>query len=212
MAMRIRHPPGVDPDDWNERYRGSELLWTATPNRFLVAEASGLEPGRALDLACGEGRNAVWLAERGWQVTGVDFSDVAIEKARGLAAARGVEGEWVVADLAAYRADPRAFDLVLVFYFHVAAELRRRVLRAAAEAVADGGTFLLVGHDSDNLADGYGGPRDPRLLYTAADVVSDLDGAGLEVERAERVDRPVETADGERIALDALARLARRAA
>ena len=94
----------MDRGDWNERYSGSELLWTATPNRFLVAEASGLEPGRALDLACGEGRNAVWLVERGWQVTGVDFSDVAIEKARELAAARGVEGEWLAADLADYRA------------------------------------------------------------------------------------------------------------
>ena len=202
----------MDRGDWNERYSGSELLWTATPNRFLVAEASGLEPGRALDLACGEGRNAVWLAERGWQVTGVDFSDVAIEKARELAAARGVEGEWLAADLADYRAEPRAFDLVLVFYFQVPDELRRLVLRAAAEAVADGGTFLLVAHDSDNLAEGYGGPRDPRLLYTAADVVSDLDGTGLEVERAERVERPAETPDGERIALDALARLVRRAA
>jgi SAM-dependent methyltransferase len=202
----------VDREDWNERYRGSELLWTATPNRFLVAEAGSLEPGRALDVACGEGRNAVWLAERGWQVLGVDFSDVAIEKARGLAAARGVEGEWLAADLGHYRPEPRAFDLVLVFYLQVPSELRRPVLRAAAEAVADGGTLLLVAHDSDNLAEGYGGPRDLRLLYTAADVVEDLDGSGLEVERAERVDRPVETPDGERIALDALVRLARRAA
>lgn len=196
-------------DDWNRRYAGEELVWTAQANRFLVAEASGLTPGRALDVACGEGRNAVWLAERGWRITGVDFSDVAIEKARGLATARGVEGEWIAADLLDYRPEPLAFELVLVFYLQLPADLRRPILRAAAGAVAPGGTFLLVAHDSDNLADGYGGPQDPRVLYTAADVVADLDGSGLQVERADRVERTVETAEGERIALDALARLAR---
>ena len=71
----------VDREDWNSRYQGDELLWTERPNRFLVAEAEGLEPGRALDLACGEGRNAIWLAEQGWRATGVDFSQAAIEKA-----------------------------------------------------------------------------------------------------------------------------------
>ncbi len=199
----------MDRNDWNRRYAGEELVWTAQANRFLVAEASGLTPGRALDVACGEGRNAVWLAERGWRITGVDFSDVAIEKARGLSAARGVEGEWIAADLLEYRPEPLAFDLVLVFYVQLPAEQRRPILRAAAGAVSVGGTFLLVAHDSDNLADGYGGPQDPRLLYTAADVVADLDGSGLRVERADRVERTVETAEGERVALDALARLAR---
>ena len=186
----------MEPADWDERYAGSGLLWTAEPNRFLVAEAGGLDPGRALDLACGEGRNAIWLAERGWRITGVDFSGVAIDKARQLAAARGVEGEWLASDLRDYEPPARAFDLVLVFYLHVVAEVRRPILRAAAPAVDDGGTFLLVGHDSANLADGYGGPHDPRVLYTAADVVADLDGCGLEVERAERVERPVETPEG----------------
>jgi len=199
----------MDQAAWNERYAGSGLVWSAEPNRFLVAETGGLAPGRALDLACGEGRNAIWLGERGWRVTGVDFSDVAIEKARQFAASRGVEGEWIAADLRDYVPAAAAFDLVLVFYFHVGADVRRPILRAAASAVADGGTFLLVGHDSTNLEGGYGGPRDPRVLYTAADVVSDLDGCGLEVERVERVDRPVQTPDGERVALDLLARLVR---
>ena len=199
----------MDQAAWNERYAGSGLVWSAEPNRFLVSETGGLAPGRALDLACGEGRNAIWLGERGWRVTGVDFSDVAIEKARQFAASRGVEGDWIAADLRDYEPAAGAFDLVLVFYFHVGADVRRPILRAAASAVADGGTFLLVGHDSTNLEGGYGGPRDPRVLYTAADVVSDLDGCGLEVERAERVDRPVQTPDGERVALDLLARLVR---
>jgi SAM-dependent methyltransferase len=199
----------MEREDWNRRYAGRELLWTGEPNRFLVAEAAALAPGRALDLACGEGRNAVWLAERGWHVTGVDFSEVALDKARRLAAARGVEGEWIAADLLAYHPEPRSSDLVLLFYLQVSAEQRRPVVRAAAEAVAPGGVLLLVAHDRSNLEEGHGGPQEPAVLYTAEDVAADLDGSGLRIERAERVERPVQTPEGERIALDALVRAAR---
>ena len=72
----------MDRHDWDARYAGEQLVWSAEPNRFLVAEVDGLTPGRALDVACGEGRNAIWLAEQGWTVTGVDFSPVALDKAR----------------------------------------------------------------------------------------------------------------------------------
>ena len=198
------------PAEWNERYAGTELLWTARPNRFLVAEVAGLQPGRVLDLACGEGRNAVWLAEQGWTATGVDFSDVALEKARALAGARGVAVEWVHADLLDYRPATGLFDLVLLFYLQLRAPERRLVLRAAADAVGAGGTLLLVAHDSRNLEHGHGGPGDPTVLNTPEDVVADLDGTGLDFDCAELARRPVETSDGERIALDALVR-ARRA-
>jgi len=198
------------PDEWNRRYAGAELVWTARPNRFLVAEVAGLQPGRVLDLACGEGRNAVWLAEQGWAATGVDFSDVALDKARALAGARGVSVEWVHADLLDYRPAAAAYDLVLLFYLQLPAHERRRVLRAAADGVAAGGTLLLVAHDSRNLEHGHGGPSDPGVLYTPEDVAADLDGSGLELERAELARRTVETGDGERVALDALVR-ARRA-
>ena len=199
----------MDREEWNRRYAGRELLWTGEPNRFLVAETAALRPGSALDLACGEGRNAVWLAEHGWRTTGVDFSEVALEKARLLADSRGVEAEWIAGDLLAYRPEPRAFDLVIVFYLQVPAAERRAVVRAAAEAVAPGGIFLLVAHDSSNIEQGHGGPQEPEVLYTAEDVVADLDG--LRVERAERVERPVQTPDGERVALDALVRAVRPA-
>jgi SAM-dependent methyltransferase len=194
----------MDREEWDRRYEGGELLWTAEPNRFLVAEITELAPGRALDLACGEGRNAVWLAGRGWRVTGVDFSEVAIEKARRLAGAREVEVEWLVADLLQYRHQPEAFALVILFYLQVPAAQRRQIVRAAAKAIAPGGTFLMVGHDSRNLEGGYGGPKDAAVLYTPEDVVVDLNG--LEIERAEVVERPVETPEGERVALDALVR------
>ena len=199
----------MDSAGWDRRYEGRELVWTAEPNRFLVAEAETLAPGRAIDLACGEGRNAVWLAERGWQAVGADFSEVGLQKARELANRRGVNVEWVAADLLEYRPDPRAFDLVLVFYLQVPAAERLPILQAAAEAVAPGGTFLLVAHDSTNLEHGHGGPQDPAVLYTADDVVDDIDGPDCSIERAERVERPVHTPDGERIALDALVRARR---
>lgn len=199
----------VDREEWNRRYAGTELLWTARPNRFLVGEADDLPPGRALDLACGEGRNAVWLAEQGWRVTGVDFSDVALAKARELAAARGVEADWVQADLLDYRPERRAYDLVLLFYLQLPADQRREIVRAAADAVAVGGTLLVVAHDSSNLEHGHGGPKEAAVLYTAADVVSDLDGSRLEIERAGRVERPVATTDGDETALDALVRARR---
>jgi SAM-dependent methyltransferase len=202
----------MDSEAWNRRYADREFVWTSEPNRFLVAEAAGLEAGRALDLACGEGRNAVWLAEHGWRVTGVDFSEVGLEKARALAAARGVQAEWVTADLRDYTPEPQAYDLVLVFYLQVPAAERRPIVRAAASAVAPGGVFLLVAHDRRNLEHGHGGPQDPTVLYTASDVVGDLEGTSLEIERAETVKRPVQTSEGERVALDALVRAHRAGA
>src|SRR5664279_1299230 len=168
----------MDSASWDSRYQGRELVWTSEPNRFLVAEAEALAPGRAIDLACGEGRNAVWLAERGWQAVGADFSEVGLQKARELANRRGVNVEWVAADLLDYPPDPRAFDLVLVFYLQVPTAERLPILQAAAEAVAAGGTFLLVAHDSTNLEHGHGGPQDPDVLYTAHDVVTDIAGRG----------------------------------
>ena len=109
----------MDSASWDRRYEGRELVWTADPNRFLVAETEALAPGRAIDLGCGEGRNAVWLAERGWQAVGADFSEVGLQKARELANGRGVSVEWVAVDLLGYRPEPKAFDLVLIFYLQV---------------------------------------------------------------------------------------------
>jgi SAM-dependent methyltransferase len=200
----------VKRERWDERYSVPDPVWTSRPNRFLVAEAEGLLPARALDLACGEGRNALWLAERGWRVTGVDFSTVGLDTARRLTAERGVECDWLAADLLDYRPPARAFELVLLFYLQVPAGERTAIVQRAAEAVSARGVFLLVAHDSQNIAAGYGGPKDPAVLYTAEDVAGDLEPSGLTIVRAERVRRPVETDEGERVALDALVRAERR--
>jgi SAM-dependent methyltransferase len=189
-------------EDWNRRYAAVEDLWAVKPNRFLVAEAEGLEPGRALDLACGEGQNAIWLASLGWEVTGVDYSEVAIEKARARAERDGVPVDFLCADLLAFQPEPGAFDLVLVLYLHIPADGRRTVLERAADALAPGGTFVFVGHDLTNLTDGVGGPSDPQLLCTPDDIASEL--PGLELEKAERVLRDVK--GEERDAIDALVR------
>jgi SAM-dependent methyltransferase len=181
----------MEREDWDRRYGGTELIWTAQPNRFVVEELGELPPGRALDLGAGEGRNAVWLAERGWRVTAVDFSPVALEKGRRLAQARGVTVDWALADLRGYQAEPAAYDLVLVAYLHLLPAERAAVLAGAVAAVARHGTFLLVGHDLANLTEGVGGPQDPAVLYTSEAIVAELDG--LTVRRAERVRRPVDT-------------------
>lgn len=213
----------MDARAWDERYAASEMVWSAGPNQFVEAEVSGLSPGRALDLAAGEGRNAIWLAERGWEVTAVDFSLVGLDKGRQVLArhprGRDLHVDWVQADVLDYDAGPVGYDLVLVAYLQLPADEMHVACRGAFAALSVGGTFLLVAHDSTNLTDGTGGPRDPELLYTAEDVLAALDGERFEVVRAERVERRVPDEDpthrqsGEpgRTAYDALVRLVRTA-
>lgn len=197
----------MDRESWNNRYEGREFVWTASPNQFLVAEVSALASGTALDLGCGEGRNAVWLAEQGWQVTAVDFSAVGIGKGRDIATRRGVEVTWVIEDLNAYQPVVSTFDLVIIFYVHVPVYQRDSVLAKGSAALAPGGTYLVVGHDLSNLEYGYGGPDDPSLLYTPDTVSSAL--PGLEILKAERVKRVVETEEGRFEAIDTLVRAKR---
>lgn len=202
-----------DPRRWDERYSTTDLIWKSEPNQFLPPEVDGLTPGRALDLACGEGRNAVWLASRGWTVTGIDFSQVGLTKAAGLAEANDVTIEWIVEDVTA--GEPtREFDLVIVFYLQVPEPERRAAFSRAARELAPGGTLLIVGHDLLNLTEGVGGPPDAAVLYGPDDVRRDLSEAGVDdlvIERAERVNRSVDTDNGPAVAIDCLARAHRPA-
>ena len=194
-------------EHWDERYATEELIWKAEPNRFLVEELDALAPGRALDVACGEGRNAVWLASKGWRVTGADFSRAGLAKAQRLATDRGVEVTWVEADVVEWQPPTASFDLVVVMYLHLPAEQRRRALAHAAAALAPGGVLLVVGHDTSNLLKGTGGPQDPAVLFTPEEIVEDL--SGLRIERAEQVKRTVVSDAGETTAIDALVRAVR---
>lgn len=197
----------MSPADWDSRYRGSELVWGAGPNVWVEQETALLSPARAVDLACGEGRNSVWLAGRGWQVTGVDFSASALEKARTLAAGHRppLVIDWQCADVTSFRATS-AFDVAMLVYAQLPAGPRRAAIRSAWDALAPNGILLVIAHHIDNLTLGVGGPQDPTVLFSEVDVVADLrtiDGSAT-VELAERATRAV--AGGDRPALDVLVR------
>ena len=200
----------MDRNEWDSRYQATELVWSADPNRWVAAEVADLTPGRALDLAAGEGRNSVWLARRGWSVTAVDFSAVALNKGMQIAESLGAETVnrivWVDADLVDYVPEPASYELALVIYLQVPADQRHVVLRRAVESLVPGGVLLVVGHDTTNLTAGVGGPQDASVLFTPDDVVSDLatSGTTVRVEKAERVSRPVDSEP--RPAIDALVR------
>ena len=192
----------MNSQQWDERYSGDELVWTSTPNQFLVAAVAGLPVGRAVDLACGEGRNSIWLAETGWQVTGVDFSPVGLAKAKRLAHLRGVEVTWVESAVEHWMPPPEGFDLVAVLYLQLPQPARSAALAVAASAVAPGGTLLVIAHDLDNLTRGYGGPPGPAVLYQVSDVTEAAVNAGLTVVLAQQAVRVVDTENGPREALD----------
>lgn len=186
---------------WNQRYEDTDLVWSATPNIWVEQLAADLAAGRALDIAAGEGRNSLWLAARGWQVTAVDFSAVALARARQIADRELGRGagpfETVEADVATWVPRARSYDLVLVAYLHLSEQQRRVAMRGAAEAVAPGGTLLVVGHDRTNLTAGHGGPQNPAVLYRPQDIVADIEPAQLALVRAETVERPVRDDQGQ---------------
>jgi len=197
----------VDASAWDQKYLATDRLWSATPNQFVAQDLADLAPGTAIDLAAGEGRNALWLAERGWQVTAVDFSSVAIDRGRAAARERSLRVRWLVEDVHGVELPAKAYDLVMLAYLQLPWLEMERVVRRAAEAVAPGGTFFLVGHDARNLVHGYGGPRSEAVLYGPSQVSDAI--RGLSIERAETVERGVDTAEGKRVALDCLVRACR---
>ena len=188
-------------EEWDRRYETAEYIWHADPNQFVAEHLGDLAPGTAIDLAAGEGRNAIWLAERGWRVNAVDFSEVALAKAQRLATDRGVEIETVVADVTNWEpASP--VDLVVVAYMQLPSVVQAAVLQRVAGWVRPSGTVLVIAHDRSNVADGHGGPPVEDVCYDVERTSTAL--APLVIDRAEVVERHVNTPDGERVALDTL--------
>jgi Fe2+ or Zn2+ uptake regulation protein len=188
---------------WNERYADHDYLWRVEPNQFVERQLSGLEPGTAVDLAAGEGRNAVWLARQGWQVTAVDFSRAGLDKTARLATDNAVAERVVtVAADALVWAPAEPVDLVVIAYLQLSPEQVRTVLEHAATWLRPGGRVLVVAHDRTNIEHGYGGPLTPEHCYDLDETVATL--SGLEMEVAEVAERHVETEDGPRTALDTL--------
>ncbi|MBL4634677.1 MAG: class I SAM-dependent methyltransferase [Kofleriaceae bacterium] len=192
--------------EWDKRYEEKELVWSRGPNQFVVAEVTGMTPGRALDLACGEGRNALWLSEQGWHVCGTDFSEVAIDKARARGQELGLTVDFQVADAAAEITG--SYDLILLAYLHLPRAKLAQVLAVAAAALAPLGSLLIIGHDLRNIKEGVGGPQDPDILQSPEGLRELL--GDLQIVRSETVFRAVEK-DGQTVqALDVVVRATKK--
>ncbi|MEE8407083.1 MAG: class I SAM-dependent methyltransferase [Acidimicrobiia bacterium] len=170
------HGSDSDAADWDERHRERPTgAWSATPNGSLIAETSDLAPGRAVDVGCGEGGDAIWLASRGWQVTGVDISQVVLDRAATNATERGLSVDWVCADIITDPPTPGGYDLVSTHYPALLHSADDAAIKALLIGVAPGGTLLVVHHgDVDpEYAKSYG--FDPDDYIQPADVAVRLD-------------------------------------
>ncbi|GAA2066459.1 class I SAM-dependent methyltransferase [Williamsia deligens] len=158
-----------DQSYWDAKYADSDRVWSGDPNGTLVDEVSGVAPGRALDLGCGEGDDARWLAARGWTVTAVDISQVAVDRAR------AVEGDaaitWLRSDIVADGVPPGPFDLVSMMYFPIQKPAGAAAVAAVLDAVEPGGILLVVGHETYPVDD----------IHTPADIAALLDPAAWEI-------------------------------
>jgi SAM-dependent methyltransferase len=225
--MTQAHVPGGhdhDADDlkkmitkefWDERYGATDALWSGKPNQRLLEHATDLRPGNALDVGSGEGADAIWLAARGWQVTAVDISSVALSRAAQHAAEAGRaiadRITWQQADLLSWSPPSSKFDLVSSHFMQLPRLLLEKVHSHLAEAVRPGGTLLIVGHDASDVETTIGRPKNPSLYYTAAEVAGALDPRRWEVVFAAAPERQVRDPEGRPVTIrDAIVKAVRR--
>jgi SAM-dependent methyltransferase len=185
---------------WDQRYRSSTAVWSGHPNPQLTAEAARLQPGEALDAGCGEGADAIWLAERGWRVTAVDISSIALE--RGAAHARQVSSDaagritWQQMDLLTWGPAPQTYDLVSAQFMQLPAGQRAALFDRLAAGVSAGGTLLIVGHSPTDLHTTAARPPLPELFFTADEVAAALDPSQWKVIVSESRPRQGRDPDG----------------
>lgn len=180
--------PGKPPM-WDERYAAAEYVYGTEPNDFLVTAAPRIPMGRVLSLADGEGRNGVYLATLGYDVTSVDASPVGLGKARRLAAARGVRLTTIEADLAAFEIAAGSWEGIVSIFCHLPAPLRGRIHQQVVRGLSPGGVFILEGYSERQLQYGTGGPPAVELLFTADAVRTEV--RGLELLHAGEFEREV---------------------
>jgi SAM-dependent methyltransferase len=192
----------VEASDWDDRYRATDRRWSTEPNVFVADRLGSNRPGTGLDLAAGEGRNAIWLADQGWEMTAVDFSETAIGRGRAITD----EVRWVVADIRTWEPDD-VYDLVVVAYLHLLLDEFEPLIQRVVTWLAPGGELFMVGHDRSNIAHGVGGPQVPAVLWDIEEIVPWLNG--LDILEAEIVEREVVGENGSQMALDALVRARR---
>lgn len=186
-----------EPEGWDERYAASGDVWSGAPNPQLVEEVTGLEPGRALEIGCGEGADAIWLATQGWHVTATDFSCVGLGKAAKAAEAAGVSGmiEWRELDARHFTPGPEHWDLVHAHYLHIDIDEVRSLIAGLAQVITPGGTLLVVGHHPADIEAGLRRPN-ANLLYTAEDLAAALPEGEWDISAESRT-RPATGPDGE---------------
>jgi SAM-dependent methyltransferase len=194
-----------DQEFWDDRYRSHTALWSGNPNPHLVAEAVDLIPGSALDVAAGEGADAIWLAGRGWQVTAVDISIVALERAAAEAERAGHRVAeritWRQQDLIGWEPYRSDYDLVSAQYLHLPREPRRILFDRLASAVAPGGTLLIVGHHPSDLETTMHRQQMPELVFTGDDIADRLDPADWTIVTNAAADRQATDPEGRPVTL-----------
>lgn len=179
----------LTPALWDERFRPAELPYGEQPSLFLIEQLPRLGPaGRVLLPGDGGGRNGVWLATQGWQATSLDYSPVALERARELAARRQVELHTIQADVTAWAWPRGELDLVVAVYLHLPSASRPAVHRAMLQAVKPGGHVLIEAFAQEQLAYASGGPKDRDLLFSEAGLRADFADADILILRTQRVD------------------------
>ncbi|MBT0666125.1 methyltransferase domain-containing protein [Geobacter pelophilus] len=175
--------------NWNERYSEPGFSYGTAPNEFLVSVVDRIPNGRILSLAEGEGRNAVYLASLGYQVTGVDGSEVGLRKAAKLALERGVTITTIHADLSAFEIEPEVWDGIVAIYCHLPSAIRIPLHQAAVRGLKPGGAFVLEAFSKDQLPYDTGGPKSLDMLMSLDDLKQEL--AGLEFVHAVQMEREV---------------------
>ena len=195
----------MSPDDWNARYASSPSVWSITPNEFVVEFLSDVPPGKVIDLAGGEGRNALWLASRGWQAEVADFSQVALDKFIVRAAEEGLADQCfaTLADATnptAYKLAPA--DLGLIAYLQIEAEGLSDAIVSLTSALAPGATLFGVWHERENLTRGFGGPQIPELLPTVDELSAACERAGVRIQTLETRERHFESSGVARVGID----------
>ncbi|MFC4132535.1 class I SAM-dependent methyltransferase [Hamadaea flava] len=196
---------------WDERYGSADRVWSGNPNPHLVTVASDLTPGTALDVGSGEGADAIWLARQGWQVTGVDISEVALRRAAEAAGPDLADQlTWQQADIFTWAPEKAAYDLVAAHFVHLPWEDLQALHRRLADAVKPGGTILIVGHHPSDIEAIQRPAHVAVLMNTAEQLATTLDADEWEIE-ATNPGRPFTDPDGNEVTLhDAVVRAVKR--
>jgi len=174
---------------WDQRYAEEEYVYGTEPNDFLREQVGRIPPGRVLSLCEGEGRNAVFLAKQGYEVTGVDSSSVGLTKAQKLAGSEGVSITTQLADMGDFHIDPESWNGVVSIFCHIPPSMRAELHRQVVAGLKPGGVLILEAYTPAQIALGTGGPKMPELTMTGDDLRQEL--AGLEIELLQELERDV---------------------